>query len=209
MNEYKGSLDASGKRIAIVAARFNETYVKNLVDGAVDCLGRLGADEEDVDIFWVPGSFEIPFAARAAAGSGDYDAVIGLGVIIRGATVHFDLIAREAASGIAAVGRDTGIPAVFGVVTAETLEQAAERCGSKMGNRGWEAAQSAVEMVNLGQAFRGREEAEALIGEETGAATGAETGAESRPGAAPDANESAAPRGAGKKAGDGGRTPRV
>jgi 6,7-dimethyl-8-ribityllumazine synthase len=196
MNEYKGSLDASGKRFAIVAARFNETYVKNLVDGAVDCLGRLGADEEDVDIFWVPGSFEIPFAARAAAAGGDYDAVICLGVIIRGATAHFDLIAREAASGIAGVGRDTGIPAVFGVVTAETLEQAAERCGSKMGNKGWEAAQSAVEMVNLGQAFQGREEAEALIGGEAGAGSAA---GEHHPAAGDTA----------KKAGDGGRAPRV
>jgi 6,7-dimethyl-8-ribityllumazine synthase len=165
------------------------------VDGAVDCLGRLGADEEDVDIFWVPGSFEIPFAARAAARSGDYDAVIGLGVILRGATAHFDLIAREAAAGIAAVGRDTGVPAVFGVVTAETLEQAAERCGSKMGNRGWEAAQSAVEMVNLGQAFRGREEAEALMeGEAPGRPDGSGT--------------EAGPAGT-ERAGDGGRTPRV
>ena len=167
MNEYKGSLDASGKRFAIVAARFNEAFVKNLVDGAVDCLNRLGAEEDDVDIYWVPGSFEIPQVARAAVSNGEYDAVIGLGVIIRGATAHFDLVAGEAASGIAAVGRDTGIPAIFGVVTTENLEQAQERCGSKMGNRGWEAAQSAVEMANLGQAFVERDAANALIREES------------------------------------------
>jgi 6,7-dimethyl-8-ribityllumazine synthase len=200
MNEYKGSLDATGKRYAIVAARFNETYVQNLVDGAVDCLNRLGADEDDVDIYWVPGSFEIPFTARAAARSGDYDAVIGLGVIIRGATAHFDLIAREAAAGIAAVGRDTGVPAIFGVVTAENLEQAAERCGSKMGNKGWEAAQSAVEMVNLGQAFLGREEAEALIDEE---GRGPESAGEAKPSAARES------RGPAKDRSGGGRAPRV
>jgi 6,7-dimethyl-8-ribityllumazine synthase len=155
MNEYRGSLDASGKRFAIVAARFNGSYVQSLVDGAVDCLNRLGAEERDVDLFWVPGSFEIPQAALAAARSGRYDAVVALGVVIRGATAHFDLVAGEAARGIAAVGRETGVPAAFGVVTAETLEQAAERCGSKMGNRGWDAAQSAVEMANLGEAFSG------------------------------------------------------
>jgi 6,7-dimethyl-8-ribityllumazine synthase len=155
MNEYKGSLDASGKRFAVVAGRFNESFTANLVNGAVDCLGRLGADEEDVDLYWVPGSFELAHAARGAAASGRYDAVIALGVLIRGSTPHFDLVAGETVRGLGAVGRDTGIPTVFGVVTADTLEQAAERCGSKMGNRGWDAAQAAVEMVNLGEAFGG------------------------------------------------------
>ncbi len=155
MNEYKGSLDASGKRFALVAGRFNESFTGNLVNGAVDCLGRLGADEEEVDLYWVPGSFELAHAARGAAVSGRYDAVIALGVLIRGSTPHFDLVAGETVRGLAAVGRDTGVPTVFGVVTADTLEQAAERCGSKMGNRGWDAAQAAVEMVNLGEAFGG------------------------------------------------------
>lgn len=154
MNEYKGSLDASHKRFAIVSARFNESFTGMLVNGAVDCLSRLGATEEDVDVFWVPGSFEVPFAARQAAQTNDYDAVICLGVLIRGATAHFDLVAGEAARGIAAAGRDTGVPCIFGIVTADTLDQAAERCGTKMGNRGWEAAQNAVEMANLGEAFR-------------------------------------------------------
>jgi 6,7-dimethyl-8-ribityllumazine synthase len=153
MNEYKGSLDASGKRFAVVASRFNETFTQSLVHGAIDCLGRLGAEEEDVDLFWVPGSFELPQAVRAAAGTGRYDAAIALGVVIRGATPHFDLIAGEAARGLAAAARDGAIPVSFGVVTADTLEQAAERCGSKMGNKGWDAAQSAVEMANLGEAF--------------------------------------------------------
>lgn len=163
MNEYKGSLDASGKRFAVVAGRFNETFTRNLVNGAVDCLNRLGADEDAIDIFWVPGSFEVPHAAMSTARSGDYDAVIALGVVIRGATAHFDLVAGEAAHGIAAVSRETGIPAAFGIVTAETMEQAAERCGSKMGNRGWDAAQAAVEMANLGEALESRRAGEALI----------------------------------------------
>jgi 6,7-dimethyl-8-ribityllumazine synthase len=153
MNEYKGSLDASGKRFAVVASRFNETFTQNLVHGAIDCLGRLGAEEEEVDLFWVPGSFELPQAARFAAGTGRYDAGIARGVVVRGATPHFDLIAGEAARGLAAAAREAGIPVSFGVVTADTLEQAAERCGSKMGNKGWDAAQSAVEMANLGEAF--------------------------------------------------------
>ena len=177
MNEYKGSLDASGKRFAIVAGRFNESFTTNLVNGAVDSLQRLGAEEEDVDLFWVPGSFEVPQVAGAAARTGLYDAVIALGVVIRGATPHFDLIAAEITKGIAAVSRETGVPTIFGVVTADTLEQAAERCGSKMGNRGWDAAQSAVEMANLGEAFGGwtadqdhvHEADEAEAGKKTGA----------------------------------------
>ena len=155
MQEFKGSLDASGKRFAIVAARFNETFTSTLVDGALDALLRMGAEEDAVHLYWVPGSFEVPGTALAAARSGQFDAIITLGVLIRGATAHFDLVAGEAASGIAAVFRETGVPAVFGIVTAETLEQARERCGSKMGNRGWDAAQAAVEMANLGEAFDG------------------------------------------------------
>ena len=151
MNEVRATLDASGRRFALVAARFNESFVRNLVHGAAEGLGRLGAAPGDVDVIWVPGSFEIPHAARIAAASGRYDSVIGLGVLIRGATPHFDLVAGEVVRGLARVGQDTGVPTAFGVVTAETMEQAAERCGGKMGNRGWDAAQAAVEMVNLGR----------------------------------------------------------
>ena len=163
MNEYKGSLDASGKRFAIVVGRFNETFSQNLLNGAVDCLNRLGGNEEDVEVFWVPGSFEVPQAAMSVAKSARYDAVICLGVVIRGATTHFDLIAAEAASGISAVARETGVPASFGIVTAETMEQAAERCGAKMGNKGWDAAQAAVEMANLSEAFSDHRAGEELI----------------------------------------------
>ena len=155
MHEYKGSLDASGKRFALVAGRFNESFTQRLVEGAVDCLLRLGAEEEDIELFWVPGSFEIAGTALAAARSGHFDAVVTLGVLLRGSTMHFELVAGETARGIGSVFRETGIPTVFGVVTADTLDQAAERCGSKQGNRGWDAAQSAVEMANLGEAFGG------------------------------------------------------
>jgi 6,7-dimethyl-8-ribityllumazine synthase len=163
MNEYKGSLDASAKRFAIVAGRFNETFSQSLLSGATDCLNRLGANEEDVEVFWVPGSFEVPQAAMFAAKSGRYDAVICLGVVIRGATAHFDLIAAEAASGISAVTRETGVPTSFGVITTDTMEQAAERCGGKMGNKGWDAAQAAVEMTNLTEAFSDHRAGEELI----------------------------------------------
>ena len=171
MNEYKGSLDGSGKRFALVASRFNESFVTHIVDGAVDCLQRLGAEEDDVDLYWVPGSFEVPQGARAAAMSGNYDAVIALGVLIRGSTPHFDLIAAEVTRALGAIGHDTGVPTIFGIVTADTMEQAAERCGAKMGNRGWTAAEAAVEMVNLGEAFsgwRGPGEAEAVVHEHAG-----------------------------------------
>ena len=153
MREFKGSLDASGCKIAVVVARFNEAFTETLLAGAQDCLARLGADDEGIDVFWVPGSFELAPVARRAAQTGNYDAVICLGVLMRGATTHFDLVAAQAAAGIASIQPDTGVPAIFGVVTAENLEQAQERCGTKMGNRGWEAAQAAVEMINLCQAF--------------------------------------------------------
>jgi 6,7-dimethyl-8-ribityllumazine synthase len=153
MNEYRGSLDASGKRFALIASRFNEALVQNLVQGATDCLGRLGAEEADVDLYWVGGAFETPFVARAAAASGKYDAVIALGVVVRGDTLHFELVAGEAARGLARVGYETGVPTVLGILAADTYEQAADRAGGKRGNRGWDAAEVAVEMVNLGEAF--------------------------------------------------------
>ena len=149
MSETRAPLDAAGKRFALVAARWNEAFVQNLVRGAEDALLRLGAHRRDVDVIWVPGSFEVPQAALFAARSGRYDAIVGLGVLIRGATLHFELIAAEAARGIAAIPRETGVPATFGIVTAETPEQASERCGGKMGNRGWDAALAAAEMVNV------------------------------------------------------------
>jgi 6,7-dimethyl-8-ribityllumazine synthase len=155
MNEYKGSLDASEKRFALVAARFNESFVKGLIEGASDCLERLGASEEDIDLFWVPGAYEIPQAVVAAAATGKYDAVLPLGVVIRGATSHYDLVVSETARGLSTAARETGIPVAMGIVTADTMEQAAERCGAKMGNKGWDAAQAAVEMANLGEAFGG------------------------------------------------------
>ena len=156
MNEHRGTLDAAGRRFAIVVSRFNETYTVKLLQGARETLLQLGARDADCDIFWVPGSFEVPQAARMAAKGGRYDAVIGLGVLIRGATAHFDCVAREAAHGLAEVARETGVPAVFGIVTAENAEQAAERTGGRMGNRGADAARTAVEMANLFRSLRGR-----------------------------------------------------
>jgi 6,7-dimethyl-8-ribityllumazine synthase len=158
MTERRGTTDAAGRRVALVVSRFNETYTAKLLAGAREMLAALGAREDDVDVFWVPGSFEIPQAARLAARSGRYDAVVGLGVLIRGATLHFELVAREAAHGLAAVARETGVPAVFGIVTAENEEQAAERTGGRLGNRGADAARTAVEMANL---FRGMRRGEA------------------------------------------------
>ncbi len=144
-----GNLVATGKRYALVVARFNEFYTEKLRDGAADMLIRLGARPEDVDEIWVPGAFEIPLAAQRAARSGRYHAVICLGVVIRGATPHFDYVAGECAGGVAAAARESGVPVIFGVVTADTLEQATERCGTKMGNKGADAASAAVEMANL------------------------------------------------------------
>jgi len=163
MNETKGSLKAGGKRFALVAGRFNEIYTRELVNGAADTLEQLGADRDELDLFWVPGAFEVPAAAMSLARSGRYHAVLCLGVVIRGATSHFELVSGEAARGVAAVTRETGVPAIFGIVTAETLEQAAERCGSKMGNKGREAAMAAVEMANLLETIESRRAGDALI----------------------------------------------
>jgi len=144
-----GSLDATGKRFAIVAARFNDFVTGKLLEGAVDTLVRLGATEDDVTVAWVPGAFEIPLAAARLAESGAYAAVICLGTVIRGQTPHFDFVAGQCASGIAAAGRETGVLVLLGVLTTETMEQAMDRAGGKMGNKGEEAARAAVEMANL------------------------------------------------------------
>jgi 6,7-dimethyl-8-ribityllumazine synthase len=145
MNE----MDLSGRRFALVAARWNEAFVAPLIEGARDALLGRGVFERDIDVIRVPGSFEIPQAALFAAQSGRYDAVVGLGVLIRGATLHFDVIAREAARGLAAIPRETGVPATFGIVTADNATQAAARCGGALGNRGADAALAAAEMVML------------------------------------------------------------
>lgn len=146
---HRGRLTATGYRFAIVASRWNDFLTSKLVDGAVEGLESLGAAEDAVEVFMVPGSFELPLTARKLAESGDWDAIIALGVVIRGETAHFDYVAGEAAKGIGQVSMQTGVPVMFGVVTANTLEQAINRCGVKAGNKGYEAALSAVEIANL------------------------------------------------------------
>jgi len=149
MTTFEGSLIGSGLKVGIVVARFNELLSSRLLGGARDALGRHDVAEDAVDVAWVPGSFELPLVARKMAGSGRYDAVIALGVLIRGATPHFEYVAAEASKGIARAALDSGVPVVFGVVTADTIEQAVERAGTKAGNKGWDAALAAIEMVNL------------------------------------------------------------
>ncbi|MFQ5839719.1 MAG: 6,7-dimethyl-8-ribityllumazine synthase [Candidatus Methylomirabilales bacterium] len=146
---FAGDYDAQGLSFAIILSRFNDLITARLLDGARESLLRHGADPDRIDVLVVPGAFEIPQAAARAAASGQYRAIICLGAVIRGATPHFDYIAAEAARGIAEVGRTTGIPVCFGVITAETLEQALDRAGGKVGNRGSEAALAAIEMARL------------------------------------------------------------
>lgn len=152
---YEGNLIATGHRYAIVVSRWNEFITSKLLAGAQDALVRNGADQVDIDVLWVPGSFELPAVARKAADSGRYDGVICLGCLIRGGTIHFELIAAEAAKGIAQVGLQTRLPVTFGVITTENIEQAIERAGTKAGNKGAEAALAAVEMVNLYRSLAG------------------------------------------------------
>ncbi len=149
INEISGQLEAKGKRFAIVVSRFNDFITAKLLDGAVDVLKRHGCDEEMITCVRVPGAFEIPFIALRLAESSEYDAVICLGCVIRGQTPHFDYVAGEAAKGIAQIAMETGVPATFGIITSDTLEQAIERAGSKAGNKGADAALSAIELVNL------------------------------------------------------------
>jgi 6,7-dimethyl-8-ribityllumazine synthase len=149
-----GQLDATGMRFGLVVGRFNDIVSQRLLEGAVDILVRHGARDADLVVAWVPGSFEIPIAAKELAEHGNVDAVICLGVVIRGETTHYDLVAREAARGVGAVHAATGVPASFGVVTAENLQQALERAGGKAGNKGADAAIAAVEMVSLIRALR-------------------------------------------------------
>lgn len=145
----EGKLIAKGLKFGIVVSRFNEFFTTKLLEGAEDALIRHGAKAEDIKIAWVPGSFEIPFGAKLMAESGQFDAVICLGAIIRGATPHFEYVSSEAAKGVAQISLQTGVPTIFGVITTDTLEQAIERSGTKAGNKGSEAAIAAIEMANL------------------------------------------------------------
>ena len=149
MTVFEGDLIGSGLKVGIVVSRFNELLSNRLLSGALDALTRHGVAEEDIDTAWVPGAFEIPFVARKLAASGRYAAVIALGVVIRGGTPHFDYVAAEVSKGVAKAASDSGVPVIFGVITADTIEQAVERAGTKAGNKGWDAANSAIEMANL------------------------------------------------------------
>ncbi len=146
---YEGRLRGDGLRVAIVCARFNDLITDRLLAGARDGLVRHGVDEVSITEVWVPGAFEVPLASARLAGSGEYDAVITLGAVIRGATGHYEQVANNAAAGVLRAGLDTGVPVVFGVLTVETIEQALERAGTKAGNKGYEAAETAIEMVDL------------------------------------------------------------
>ena len=145
----EGNLMAKGKKFGIIASRFNDFITKELISGCTDTLVRHGAGDQDLEIIWVPGAFEIPTIAQKLAKSKSYDALICLGTIIRGATTHFEYIASEVAKGIARVSQDAGLPVIFGVITADTIEQAIERAGTKDGNKGRDAALNAIEMANL------------------------------------------------------------
>ena len=149
MKEIHGQLVARDRTFAIVVSRFNEFVTKKLLEGCLDCLKRHQADPGKIEVVWVPGSFEVPYVARKMAESRRYDAVICLGAVIRGATPHFEYIAAEVAKGIAQTALQTGVPTIFGVITADSLEQALERAGTKAGNKGWDAALSAIELVDL------------------------------------------------------------
>ena len=146
---HEGKLEAGNRRFAIVVARFNSLITGKLLDGALDCLRRHGCPEDNVEIAWVPGSFELPLMARRLAGTGRFDVVICLGAVIRSETPHFDFVAAEAARGISRVALDSGTPVTFGVITADDLEQAVNRAGVRSGNRGWDAALNAIEMADL------------------------------------------------------------
>ncbi|MCX5716920.1 MAG: 6,7-dimethyl-8-ribityllumazine synthase [Nitrospirae bacterium] len=149
MKILEGELQAKGLKFAIIVSRFNDFITSKLLDGAKDALLRHGAKEEDIDIARVPGSFEIPLIAKKLASKGTYNAVICLGTVIRGATPHFEYVAAEVSKGIAAASMETGVPIAFGVITSDTIEQAVERAGTKSGNKGWDAAITAIEMAQL------------------------------------------------------------
>jgi 6,7-dimethyl-8-ribityllumazine synthase len=147
--EYAGSLDAKGLKIGLVVSRFNDFLTGQLVKGALDCLVRHGASESDVALAWVPGAYDIPLAVQAMAGSGKYQAIVALGAVVQGATPHAGLINTQLTRALTQISLDKNVPVIDGVVAADSLEQAIERCGTKSGNRGWNAAQAAIEMANL------------------------------------------------------------
>jgi 6,7-dimethyl-8-ribityllumazine synthase len=149
MKTFEGELQAKGFKFAIIVSRFNDFITNKLLGGAVDALVRHGATEQNINVIKVPGAFEIPLTAKVVAEKKSYDAIICLGTVIRGATPHFDYVAAEASKGIATASMETGVPIAFGVLTTDTIEQAVERAGSKSGNKGWDAAMVAIEMVQL------------------------------------------------------------
>jgi 6,7-dimethyl-8-ribityllumazine synthase len=155
MKTFEGQLIARDFKFGLVVSRFNEMLSQKLLSGALDALKRHEASDENIEVSWVPGAFEIPFAAKKMADSKKYDAVICLGVIIRGSTPHFEYIASEVAKGVAKVGLDSGVPTIFGVITSDTIEQAIERSGTKVGNKGWDAAVGAIEMADLTRRLQG------------------------------------------------------
>ncbi|MBH5318008.1 6,7-dimethyl-8-ribityllumazine synthase [Paenibacillus sp. GSMTC-2017] len=152
---YEGHLVTKGLKYGVVVGRFNEFISGKLLGGALDAFKRHGAEESDVEVAWVPGAFEIPLIAQKMAESGKYDAVITLGAVIRGSTPHFDYVCNEAAKGVSAVALKTGVPTIFGVLTVDSIEQAIERAGTKAGNKGYEAAVTAIEMANLTKQLQG------------------------------------------------------
>ena len=149
MKVIEGCLVAEGQRIGVVAARFNEFITSKLLGGALDAFVRHGGNEQDIEVAWVPGAFEIPLVAKKMAKSGKYDAVVCLGAVIRGATPHFDMVANETTKGIAHVSIESEVPVIFGVLTTDSIEQAVERAGTKAGNKGFDAMTTAIEMINL------------------------------------------------------------
>ncbi len=149
MRVREGALEGRGRRFAIAVSRFNGIVTSKLLEGALAAFRRYGVDDDDVDVAWVPGAFELPLAVMRLARSGQFDAVVCLGAVIRGETAHFDHVAGQAAKGIQRAGLETGVPCIFGVLTTETLEQALDRAGGKHGNKGWESATAAIEMAAL------------------------------------------------------------
>ncbi|MDP4096692.1 6,7-dimethyl-8-ribityllumazine synthase [Paenibacillus sp. P96] len=152
-NYFEGNLVSSGIKYGIVVGRFNEFITNKLLSGALDALKRHGAADDEISVAWVPGAFEIPLIAQKMAESGKFDAVITLGTVIRGSTTHYDYVCNEVAKGVAAINLKTGVPVIFGIVTTENIEQAIERAGTKAGNKGWDSAVAAIEMVNLTKQF--------------------------------------------------------
>lgn len=155
MAVYEGDLIGTGLRVGVCISRFNELLSTRLLGGAMDALTRHGVAEDDVDVIWVPGAFELPLVAKHLAGSGAYDVVLALGVVIRGGTPHFEYVAAEVSKGIAKVSLDSGVPVMFGVITADTIEQAVERAGTKHGNKGWDAALAGIETANVLRRLKG------------------------------------------------------